>query len=413
MKGKGIALLILSASVWGCVEVRENQLYVEKPSSENAVFHASEDIYRDYITSEAWYTQADGCLDVRATPDASKDGDLGLHIKWNRVAVGCPWLGLGFGWDNWTGKDIQDIRNTGALQFYVKMPAGERGVLPWAIGFEDFTGAQAWLGMSENAQKSEKITADEWTRVELPLSEFNWDEQDANASNIKQLIIQFEADGEIFIDEIQLVPYSGGYRKRAILHKMTPEITFNVDGSRTDELWSTEPTEFDGHRVHLGLRADTLCIAAFIKDETPGRNSQSGREIYNGDAFEFAFSTDNTTASRRNNFRTTDRHYAVSLNPNSYSFDFVKNEMGYQESNVQAGEGGVWLEAKIWLDLGKRNMDVGNLYGLELAVDKASASTRDVQVRWNNPNVDGFYERPSLWGEMLVKELQEMYHDQE
>ncbi len=409
MKKLSLLGILLVGITFGCVEVKQNQLYVEKETNEPEPFHPSEDIYRDYLTSEAWHTISDECLEVKAISQAAKEGDLGLHIKWDRVKLGCPWLGLGFGWDNWTGKDLYSIKNTGALQFYVKMPKGERTSLPWAIGFEDFTGAQAWLGMNGNAIKGEKITDSEWTRIELPLSEFNWEEMDADVSNIKQLIMQFEADGEIYLDEIQLVPYYGGYRKRASIYALDNGDKFETDGQQNDVLWKTEPVGFSGHEVHLGIKGDTLCIAAWIKDETPGQNTQDGREIYNGDAFEIAFSTDDRSAIRRNNYRTTDYHFAIRASESPIVYDFRKDERAaYQDVSVYSrATNGYWLEAKIYLDLGKdQNLEIGDLFGLELAVDQNVGNRREVQQRWNNPEVDGFNERPSLWGEMLVKRLE-------
>ena len=109
------------------------------------------------MTSEGWFTQAEGCIYAEVTKEAAYQSEFGIDLKWDRTKAGCPWLGFGFGWDNWTGKDLSNIKNIAAVQFYVRMVEGERVNIPWAVGLEDFTGAQAWLGMSANAIKAVKI----------------------------------------------------------------------------------------------------------------------------------------------------------------------------------------------------------------------------------------------------------------
>jgi hypothetical protein len=394
-----IGVLILA---FGCVSVKKNELYITTPNPIDTVFFASGEIYHDYLTSEAWNTVADDCIGVEAIPEAAYRGSLGMHITWDKISGECPWLGVGFGWDNWTGKDLSAIKNIAALEFYVRMKEGELINLPWAIGFEDFAGAQAWLGMSTNAIKAEKITT-QWTRIELPLSEFNWDEQNADASNIKQVLFQLEADGEIYMDEVRIVPYSGGFRKRANINRLAAN-QFTVDGLTDDDIWKTLPQTFGKNTVHLAVIDHFLCIAARVSDPDPLQNTRTGEDLHEGDAFEIAFSTDLNAPQKRQRYRSTDQHIGFALGDNITSYNWTKAApLRTTIAAARKTANGYVFEAKIDLtEFGITTFETGKLYGLEIAVDHGTAAGRYRQDRWNDAANAGFFENPALWGELLV-----------
>jgi hypothetical protein len=97
-----IALLI--AGFAGCVSVKQNQLYIPVFNPNDTAFYSASEIYSGQITSEVWATQSENCIQISSSKEAAYEGGLGLHVKWNRQGEGCPWLGIGFGWDNWTGQ---------------------------------------------------------------------------------------------------------------------------------------------------------------------------------------------------------------------------------------------------------------------------------------------------------------------
>ena len=344
---KNILLFSLVLVLGQCVSPKQNALYLDSPSRNDTIFYNSSEIYSDYVTSEAWFTQSDRCISAETTKKAAYRGELGLEIKWDKTKEGCPWLGFGFGWDNWTGKDMSAIKNVAAVEFYVRMIEGERPTLPWAVGLEDFTGAQAWLGVTSNSVKAESITT-EWTRIEMPLSEFNWDEQNADVSNIKQIIFNTEADGHIYIDEIEIVPYKGGFRKRATLENITSD-QFKADGNTDDYIWKTQSLQFADNEVHLALDGEYLCVAAKVVDEDPRQNSFKDRDIWNGDAFEIAFSTDPEASTRRTNYLSSDQHIGFSLNGDQIqSWDWMEQrELKHKEYASKAIDNGYVFEARI------------------------------------------------------------------
>lgn len=396
--------VFLIGLVASCANMKNNQLFVDNDKGSDIVptFNASTEIYHDFLSSESWFTYEDHCLQVKAIEEAAYDGDLGLQIIWDKQAEDCPWLGIGFGWDNWTGKDLSSNYSNGAVSFWVKMLDGERKDLPWAIGLEDFTGAQAWLGMSTNAVKAEKITS-EWTRIELPLCEFNWAEQNADISNIKQIIFNLEADGNIYLDEIQIAPYDGGYRKRAKI-PLVGKGTIKVDGIKDDEIWNTMPYEFGDNKVHLSLVDSFLCVALEIKDLDPMQNVNQGAEIFNGDAFEIAFSTDPDAILQRTRFLSTDQHIGFSIGEKINSWDFRKHKQleSYIAASSKTPQGYIF-ELKINLkEFGIDKFEEGRLYGLEMVVDHGNKKGRQRQDRWNGDSDPNFFKNPFVWGEMII-----------
>ena len=52
------------------------------------------------------------------------------------------------------------------------------------------------------------ITADKWTTLYIPLSRYNFSYQGVDPTNIKQMIIQLEGAGKVFLDDIKIVPFT-------------------------------------------------------------------------------------------------------------------------------------------------------------------------------------------------------------
>jgi hypothetical protein len=76
--------------------------------------------------------------------------------------------------------------------------------LPWAVGLEDFAGSQAWTGATADVVVNGPIS-NEWTQVLIPFTKFNPDAGSFDMYSVKQLMIQFESSGEVFIDQIEIV----------------------------------------------------------------------------------------------------------------------------------------------------------------------------------------------------------------
>ena len=348
---------------------------------------------------EVWYS--DSCIEVN---NGESKGTI--QLKWDKISGGCKWVGLGIGWDNWFGKDISSIVNNSAVQLKVRMIEGPGTNLPLAFCLEDYSGNQAWLGFSSNALRGEKKIIDTtWTNVVLPLSEFDWSEG-ADPYNMKQFIIQFEADGNVELDEIRFIPFDGSYRKRAMGMRLTTAP--NIDGNLS-EYSELEPSlSFNESDFYIGTSNDQLIFAGKVKDNSPFNNKRTRDNIWNGDAIEIAFSSDPGSLRERKRFRSTDHQIGLRISQDEPFIWHWKKKSPVENFKLKVREspGGYSFECAIPAEeFGFEGFITDILYGLEIAIDDADASgNRKKQIRWNNPEQSEFHINPSLWGELIFRE---------
>ena len=172
-----------------------------------------------------------------------------------------------------------------------------------------------------------------------------------------------------------------------------------------DAIWNTEAILFGSNQLHMALQDNYLCIALKVEDDNPLKNSYSGKDVFNGDAFEIAFSTDSRTSSRRSGYLSTDQHIGFAQSHEGINTWDWREERELKSKNFKVFEieDGYVFEAKIDLsELDIEGLEQGRLYGLEVAVDHGDENGRITQERWNDPSNPGFYQNPSLWGEMYI-----------
>ena len=146
-----------------------------------------------------WTAGTAACLKAKLTAQNT------YLINWNKPGGGCPWVGLGVGWDQWSGKNLGPIVDVAAIELVVRLPQGQPvKSFPWAFGLEDYSGRQAWMGMSADRILNGPVGPD-YRAIRLPLTAFNWREMKTDPSNIKQFLLQFEADGVVEIHSIRIV----------------------------------------------------------------------------------------------------------------------------------------------------------------------------------------------------------------
>lgn len=358
-------------------------------------------IFTDYITSELWKTENSSCIQVENVFDSTMIGKGGLYLKWNKTSGGCDWIGLGIGWDGWSSKNIQEIYNEAAIQFMVRSPKGNQIGLPWAMAFEDYGGGQAWAGVFANYIEGGLIT-EQWTKVQIPLTAFDFNEFDADMTNIKQLVIQFESEGEIYFDDLRLVA-TQTVKSKLVDVPFVANKTNTVDGTK-DDLFTGNGFQLSQGTVWLAVNDNTVMVYAEIDDKTPLQNNKTGVDIWNGDALEIAFSTNADAPKTRKNLLLSDQHIGIksTTSPTIYNWRTTQNAKG----NVvtQSSTNGYIIEAAIPMDqFIAAPFVAGNTYGIELAIDAGTtAKGREKQYRWNNPYNEGFNTSPQLWGQMLI-----------
>lgn len=358
-------------------------------------------IYADQITSELWFTQSPTCVDVKSANSVTRVGSGALSIEWNKQAGDCPWLGMGVGWDNWTGKDFSQIVSDAALSFWVKTKGGSYKGLPWAVGFEDFSGGQAWTGLTSNLVEGGVIT-ENWTQMIVPLENFPFLGFDVDLTAIKQVIFQFESSGKVFVDDIRIVPFKAKGRQSMSVKQVNNLIQANtfmqVNGSGF-------PATIGNSKVNIGFDGMNLYISADIVDDSPAINNQMNENIWNGDALELAFSTLPGVDPKRKIFYNTDHHLGIKMGEQPMVYDWTSGKaLNNCDVQIVRKDSGYSTEVVIpWYSFNAGSWDAGNAYDLEIAIDMGNSNgIRTEQLRWNSQGSEGFNTNPSLWGQIFI-----------
>lgn len=167
----------------------------------------SVNIYSDDTGSEVWVSKETHCVTLERVSKPVTEGSYALHIKWDKVTGGCAWIGMGFGWEDWQAKDMSGLLYDASVQLKVRAVKGSFSNLPVAFAFEDYTGVQTYCGFNAK-QASGRFTDQAWTTVTIPLADFPFIRNGAELSKIKQFMIQLEGAGDVYVDDIRLIPHS-------------------------------------------------------------------------------------------------------------------------------------------------------------------------------------------------------------
>lgn len=393
------ALIVLLSSCFAQMEVFDTE------AADSDIPHIgnfySTSIYEDWMSDEVWVSPEPGCIKLSTQSEHVYSGNAALHVEWNKDTGTCDWIGIGFGWDAWSGKNFGHIYDRAAIRFRMRTGGKPVKSLPIAMGLECYDGTSAWAGFNRKMIQGDDI-GQEWTDVIIPILAFNWKEMDADITNIKQLQIEFQASGDLYIDNVEVIEYDGSLRSRG---NIIAQESIEAKDLRAETVFDEEkPFILDGNKIFLRMDREFLYVTADVADETPMQNSQSGSDIWNGDAIEIALATDYSSPNNRNFYMTTDRHIGIKASAEPVVWDW-RNEktLASAEVDVDLTKKGYILKAKIPLsDIGIGELENRAIYGLELAIDQGDLSSRKQQIRWNNPDVAGFHENPSLWGEARI-----------
>jgi hypothetical protein len=155
-------------------------------------------------SDEVWWTKNSKCIQGKFEIDTLKNNYL--IFKWNKDQTECDWVGIGFGWDGWSAKDMAYLKDSLAFEISLRSSKREITNLPWAFGIEDYNGNQCWVGFKKEFL-SKSIIGRTWNSILIPLSAFPIIENEVDLTATKQLIIQLFAAGEIELKSIRLVSF--------------------------------------------------------------------------------------------------------------------------------------------------------------------------------------------------------------
>ena len=194
----------------GCVEFKKATLYdgeeqIVKPGKPKSISKLVEPRIYDEDATDVWGLEKDICQEASVS-DVAYSGNESLKISWNRGAKGCKWAGIGIGWDAYAGKDLSQVMDYVAIQMYVRTQKGRSFGLPIVLTLEDYSGGMGFAYTSNKYFERSAID-EEWQKVVVPLNSFEIEKENLDPSNIKQLQIELQQSGSVYLDDISLVFY--------------------------------------------------------------------------------------------------------------------------------------------------------------------------------------------------------------
>ena len=207
MQGKlWVFILLILGACKSVVKPSVKALYDQDTATDTNQLngYTAVEVYQDIIDRSVWISPELQCVKMNYSDSTVFAGKGSIQLKWDKIKGGCQWIGIGFGWNNWMSKDFSDVYAMASIQMAVKSASGSFNNLPVAFAFEDYAGTQNYYGFQ--AYLAPKGFSDSsWTILKIPLQKFNLSDGKFELDNVKQFIIQLEADGDIFIDDIKIV----------------------------------------------------------------------------------------------------------------------------------------------------------------------------------------------------------------
>ncbi|MDG1427949.1 MAG: sugar-binding protein [Crocinitomicaceae bacterium] len=344
-----------------------------------------------------WTSDGSNCITGKIVSDETSQS---LRVKWDQGGSNCDWVGMGFGWDSWSGKDLGYVADTLALEMTVRSVDKPFTNIPWALCLEDYSGGQAWVGFNKSFLSEKSITK-EWNKVTIPLQLFPYEDFDVDLSNIKQFMVQMFGSGELEIKSIELIPFAEKLKNEFIANESAEKIS--VDGNLKD--WEGSLTQFgDSHSFAVNHSPDSLYFAFNIIDDTPRQNKGTKENLWKGDAIEIAFSTNPSANPKRSFLLMSDQHIGINCGEDSYVWNWKSNSIiDGANYTITSTKDGYTLELAIPTNaFYKFQPKSGFKLDMEIAVDLGTLEGRKEQIRWNSGHEPGFHKSPKKWGALIL-----------
>lgn len=158
-------------------------------------------VYSNTTGDEVWGPEACGTLGF--DQERAYEGNA-IRIQWQKEKT-CDWVGMGIGWDAWSGKDLSGIMDEAAFQFQFRSTEGESRIPIMILLLEDYGGVMCAAPLRAGHMEQYPLN-EEWRKVTIPLHEFNFKQEGTDLSNIKQLVIELQGGGDVMLDDFKVVP---------------------------------------------------------------------------------------------------------------------------------------------------------------------------------------------------------------
>jgi hypothetical protein len=213
--------------------------------------------------------------------------------------------------------------------------------------------------------------------------------------------MQFESSGTVSMDNIRIEPFKSRGRQQVTL-KTADAISFDGQINISDVDYTL--IEIEENKLFLAANEQYLTVGGVVFEDSPLINTREGKDIWNGDAVEIAFSTRSGLNPKRSIFYADDRHLGIRMSDSPQVWDWTRSQQVNAEvKTTRLNDRSYSFECQIaWSELGVEAWKEGGDYALELAVDIADkTSVRQTQQRWNSIDMEGFHTTPALWGRMF------------
>jgi hypothetical protein len=278
---KPVFILLAVVVFSGCIQLKTRTLYdgvrmEPKPPKPTSISALVEPIIFQDDASDVWGMEDTGCTNGKISTDVVHTGERAIFVEWDRNAPGCIFSGIGIGWDGYAGKDLSEIFDYAAIEFYVRSKEGKMFGLPIVLTLEDYSGG---MGFSYTGNKYfERYYIDEeWQKVVIPLNTFDLETEGLDLTNIKQLQLELQQSGSIYLDDMRLVFYEEPEAEESWMVEATrpdplafPKVLFD-DSFINDDGWGLVDQECKS--IKLESAADRGKVIHATWDATDGRCS--------------------------------------------------------------------------------------------------------------------------------------------
>jgi hypothetical protein len=129
-------------------------------------------------------------------------GNKSIYLKWNEQESGNQTRKIGMNWEHWQAISFPDSLKNYSLKFYINS-ADVIAFKNLFIGFESYNGKNVMMPIKKEYLASLPNNKD-WKMVNIPFTEFDFTKDGFNIIKFKQLIIEFNNSGELWLDEITI-----------------------------------------------------------------------------------------------------------------------------------------------------------------------------------------------------------------
>jgi len=195
-----LKIVVLCSLLIGCIPFQPIALYDVYPDEGDKV---KSRIFFEETKGSLWSNfKSCGTFEIK-----NLQGNNVISLDWNKE--GCDWVGFGNSWSNFMADDISEIIETHAITFKVKAVESNQKSVPFVVGLEDYSGGSSYFFSHLNLFGDDLVVSNKkWTNFYMPFSFYDFSMQGVDPYGIKQMIIQLEGSGKLYLDDIKVVPFS-------------------------------------------------------------------------------------------------------------------------------------------------------------------------------------------------------------